>query len=134
MKGQGSERERALLVGCSVKSTSKNPNAQEWVVKPKESLDELAFLASSAGAQVVGRLFQEREQVDPAFFIGRGKMEELQEKQRQFEADLVVFDENLSPAQLRNIEKRVDCRVIDRTQLILDIFAHRAHTREGKLQ
>jgi len=134
MKTQNSERERALLVGCSFKSTSKNPNPDEWVVEPKESLDELAFLAGSAGAEVVGRLFQEREQIDPAFFIGRGKIEELQERQRQSKADLVVFDENLSPAQLRNIEKRVDCRIIDRTQLILDIFAHRARTREGKLQ
>lgn len=121
-------------MGCSFKSTSKNPNPDEWVVEPKESLDELAFLAGSAGAEVVGRLFQEREQIDPAFFIGRGKIEELQERQRQSKADLVVFDENLSPAQLRNIEKRVDCRIIDRTQLILDIFAHRARTREGKLQ
>jgi len=134
MKSQNSERERALLVGCSLKSASKSPNPDEWLVEPKDSLDELAFLASSAGADVVGRLFQERERIDPAFLIGRGKIEELQEEREQLKASVVVFDESLSPAQLRNIERKVDCKVIDRTQLILDIFAHRAHTREGKLQ
>ena len=134
MKRRNSEKERAVLVGCSLKSTSKNSNPDEWLVEPKDSLDELAFLTSSAGAEVVGRLFQERERIDPAFFIGRGKLAELQEEREQLKADLIVFDENLSPAQLRNIEKRLGCKVIDRTQLILDIFAHRARTREGKLQ
>jgi GTPase len=126
--------ERALLVGCSLKSTSRNPNPDEWSLQPEDSLEELACLTSSAGAEVVGRLFQEREQIDPAFFIGRGKIAELEKKGKQLEADLVVFDENLSPAQLRNIERKVDRKVIDRTQLILDIFARRARTREGKLQ
>jgi GTP-binding protein HflX len=83
---------------------------------------------------VAGQLFQERTRIDPAFFIGRGKMQELEEEQKRLNVDLVVFDENLSPAQLRNIERKVNCKVIDRTQLILDIFAHRARTREGKLQ
>ena len=134
MESGNSGKERALLVSCSLKSNSKNLNPDEWLVEPKDSMDELAFLTSSAGAEVVGRLFQERERIDPAFFIGRGKMGELQEEQKQLKADVVVFDENLSPAQLRNIERKVDCKVIDRTQLILDIFAHRARTREGKLQ
>jgi len=134
MTVQRTTRERALLVGCSLKSPSKGFYPDEGSLEPKDSLNELAFLARSAGAEVAGQLFQERTQIDPAFFIGRGKMQELEEEQKRLNADLVVFDENLSPAQLRNIERKVNCKVIDRTQLILDIFAHRARTREGKLQ
>ena len=80
------------------------------------------------------RLVQEREHYDAATLIGSGKLRELEEATQRFQAEIVIFDENLSPAQQRNIERRIGCRVIDRTQLILDIFASRARTREGKLQ
>jgi GTP-binding protein HflX len=80
------------------------------------------------------RLAQERVQIDPAYYIGRGKLAELKELAENHRAGMVIFDENLSPAQLRNLERALGCKVIDRTQLILDIFARRARTKEGKLQ
>jgi GTP-binding protein HflX len=98
------------------------------------SLDELAGLTEAAGAVVVLRLLQERQKPDPATFLGAGKIAALAESCRDTGAELVVVDAELSPAQLRNIEQEVDRKVIDRTQLILDIFARRARTREGKLQ
>jgi GTP-binding protein HflX len=100
----------------------------------EESLEELAFLTASAGGEAVLRLTQEREQIDPAYFIGRGKLEEIKELAAKWRTGTVIFDENLSPAQLRNLERASGCKVIDRTQLILDIFARRARTKEGKLQ
>jgi GTP-binding protein HflX len=128
------KKEKVILVGCSLKSTGKGSHPGLESFSLEDSLEELAFLAVSAGGEVVGRLLQERVQFDPATFIGRGKVEELQEAQREWDGETVIFDENLSPAQQRNIERAVGCKVIDRTQLILDIFAHRARTREGKLQ
>jgi GTP-binding protein HflX len=98
------------------------------------SLEELAGLATAAGIEVVLRTGQERLRPDPATFIGRGKVETIRLACDEVGADLVVFDNELTPAQLRNLEKAFDRRVIDRTQLILDIFARRARTREGKLQ
>ena len=100
----------------------------------EESLQELRGLAESAGGRVVEITLQQRASVDSATVIGAGKVTELGELVRFHEADLVVFDRELSPTQLRNLEKALDCRVIDRTQLILDIFASRARTREGQLQ
>jgi len=134
MNHTNSKKERVILVGCSLKPSRKGPHPDLESFSPEDSLEELAFLAVSAGGEVVGRLFQERGQFDPAYLIGRGKLEKLQEAQREREAEVVVFDENLSPAQQRNVEREVECKVIDRTQLILDIFARRARTREGKLQ
>jgi GTPase len=128
-----SPRERAVLVGCALKSPPKNSTTQS-PLSLEESLDELASLTGSAGGAVVERLVQEREQYDSAYLIGSGKLRELEEVSREFQAEVVIFDENLSPAQQRNIERKIGCRVIDRTQLILDIFASRARTREGKLQ
>ncbi len=97
-------------------------------------MEELGLLAQSAGAQVVGSLIQERERLDSATLIGSGKVGELARLAQQSNAELVVFDDELSPVQQRNVEKEVECKTLDRTQLILDIFASRARTREGRLQ
>ncbi|HET7218851.1 MAG TPA: GTPase HflX [Vicinamibacterales bacterium] len=100
----------------------------------EQSFDELAGLAHAAGGQVVLRMSQERPRPDPATFLGRGKLDILAAACEEADVDAVVFDNELTPAQLREIEARVGRKVIDRTQLILDIFARRARTREGKWQ
>lgn len=111
-------------------------HANEHVVPfdAEESLAELRELATSAGAEVVGELMQRRDRPDSATLIGKGKLEELVAAAKMAEADLVLFDHELTPSQLRNLERELDCRVLDRTQLILDIFARHARTREGQLQ
>jgi GTP-binding protein HflX len=119
-------RERAALV-----SLVRRVRRQ---VDPDSTLDELAGLARAAGAEVLLRFVQEREDPDPATFIGKGKAEQLARAADEAKCDVVIVDNNLSPAQARNLEKVTRRRVIDRTELILDIFAHRARTREGKLQ
>jgi GTP-binding protein HflX len=101
---------------------------------PEESLAELRELAASAGAEVAGEFLQQRDKPDPATLIGRGKLQEIAGAAASAGAGLVVFDHELSPSQLRNIEDLVPARVLDRTQLILDIFARHARTREGQLQ
>jgi GTP-binding protein HflX len=98
------------------------------------SLDELAGLAEAAGARVVLRMLQERSKPDPATFIGGGKASALAAACSEAHVDVVVFDHELTPAQLRQLEEKLACKVVDRTQLILDIFARRARTREGKWQ
>src|SRR5206468_3583575 len=100
----------------------------------EDSIAELHELASSAGAEVVGQFLQRKEKPDPATLIGSGKLEEIAGAAASSQADLILFDHDLTPSQQRNIEKIVEARVIDRTQLILDIFARHAHTREGQLQ
>ena len=100
----------------------------------EESLEELAELASSAGAQIVGRVLQTRPGPEAATLIGQGKVEELRAQAGSDAADVLIFDHDLTPTQQRNLEKATDCKVIDRTQLILDIFASRARTREGRMQ
>ena len=100
----------------------------------EESLEELAELASSAGAQVVGQAMQTRPSPEAATLIGYGKVEELRAQVASERADVLIFDHDLTPTQQRNLEKAVDCKVLDRTQLILDIFASRARTREGRMQ
>jgi GTP-binding protein HflX len=119
-------RERAALVGLF-----SGPSRQ---FDPEHSLDELAGLADAAGASVVLRVLQDRPKPDPATFLGSGKLNALAASCDELRVDAVIFDNELSPAQLRNLEKELDRKVIDRTQLILDIFAKRARTREGKLQ
>jgi GTP-binding protein HflX len=119
-------RERAALVGLF-----SGPSRQ---FDPEHSLDELAGLAAAAGAQVVLRVLQDRPKPDPATFLGSGKVESLALSCDEVGADVVIFDNELSPAQLRNLERILDRKVVDRTQLILDIFARRAKTREAKLQ
>jgi GTPase len=100
----------------------------------EEPLQELAELTASAGAQVVGSVLQRSPDPDPATLVGRGKVREIGASARGVRADSVIFDHDLTPTQLRNLEQALDLRVIDRTQLILDIFARRARTREGQLQ
>jgi GTP-binding protein HflX len=100
----------------------------------EQSLAELEGLAHAAGAEVVLRLLQERPRPDPATFLGSGKVEALAHACAEVRADLVIVDNELTPAQLRNLERATDRAVLDRTQLILDIFARRARTREGQLQ
>lgn len=101
---------------------------------PESSLDELEELTKTAGAEVVARLTQKRDKPDNATYIGSGKLEELKEFCKENEIDLLIFDAELSPSQTRNIEDETDTRVVDRTTLILDIFAARAMSGEGKLQ
>jgi GTP-binding protein HflX len=122
----GGQRERAALVGLALRR-SKRHDAEQ-------SLEELAGLADAAGAEVVLKMIQERPTPDPATFIGSGKLDDLAAECARCAADVIIFDNELSPAQLRHIEERVNRKVIDRTQLILDIFARRARTREGKWQ
>jgi len=100
----------------------------------EESLDELRALATSAGAEIAGEFTQHRDRPDPATLIGKGKLEEIAGAAASVSADVILFDHDLSPSQQRNIERVVNTRVIDRTQLILDIFARHARTREGQLQ
>jgi GTP-binding protein HflX len=100
----------------------------------RESLLELVELARSAGAEVAGTVFQVRESADPATLVGRGKLDEIRAEATAHKAPLIIFDSNLSPVQQRNIEAATERRVIDRTQLILDIFARHARSREGQLQ
>ncbi len=100
----------------------------------EESLAELRELAASAGAGCVGEILQRRAKPDPALLIGSGKLQELKGAIASTAPDLVIFDHELTPSQQRNLERELDARVIDRTQLILDIFARHAHTREGQLQ
>ena len=119
-------RERAAIVGLQLGMSRRTA--------VESSLDELGGLVDAAGATVVWRVIQERAKPDPALFIGRGKAESLARALEEAEVDLVVVDHELTPGQLRNLERVLDCRVLDRTQLILDIFAARARTREGKLQ
>jgi GTP-binding protein HflX len=100
----------------------------------EESLDELGELAASAGAAIVERVIQSRDRPDAATLIGKGKVQELGLAVRSGEAGAVIFDHDLTPTQQRNLEKEIGCKILDRTQLILDIFALRARTREGRLQ
>ena len=119
-------RERAALVGLFKDSPRQ--------FDPEHALDELAGLAAAAGAEVVLRVQQERAKPDPATFLGSGKVQMLAAACEDARADVVIFDNELSPAQMRNLEAALDRGVVDRSQLILDIFARRARTREGKLQ
>jgi GTP-binding protein HflX len=119
-------------VGVEWKSrTDKERSAS---VRVEDSLDELAELASSAGAEIAERLVQSRQAPEAATLIGQGKVEELAAAVHSWNADLVIFDHDLTPTQQRNLERAIDAKIIDRTQLILDIFAARARTREGRLQ
>lgn len=158
---RGQTRERAFLIGVDVRSrrgtkgtvTAQASAARDAAAKPaptapsrgngkpaipefdaEESLAELRTLAESAGANVVGEILQHRDRFDPATLVGAGKLEEIAGAVASVNADVLLFDHDLSPSQQRNIEKVIKRRVIDRTQLILDIFARHARTREGQLQ
>ncbi len=118
--------ERVFLVGIELK------NRKDW--ETSDSLEELAELAATAGGEVVGDGVQKVVSLNAATFIGKGKADEFAAQCKQLDVDTVIFDDELSPAQSRNLEKIFNCKVLDRTALILDIFARRARTREGKLQ
>jgi GTP-binding protein HflX len=125
-RSSSSRTERAALVGLVTGTTRR--------IDAEHSLEELAGLADAAGAEVVLRVLQDRPKPDSATFLGSGKVDLLKNAAAEADVDLVIFDNELSPAQLRELQKRLDRRVVDRTQVILDIFARRARTREGKLQ
>ncbi|HEU0253576.1 MAG TPA: GTPase HflX [Pyrinomonadaceae bacterium] len=118
--------ERVFLVGAEFKSRN------GW--ESRDSLEELSELAITAGAEVIGDGVQKLDAPNAATFVGKGKADEFASHCRRNDIDTVIFDDELSPAQSRNLEKVFECKVLDRTSLILDIFAQRARTREGKLQ
>lgn len=120
--GQVQQRERVILVSVAVNMLD------------DLDVEEFRLLAQSAGATILEHLTVQRNKPDPKFFVGSGKAEEIAQLVEHVDAELVIFDHSLSPAQERNLEKIMKCRVIDRTGLILDIFAQRARTHEGKLQ
>ena len=125
--------DRVLLVGVGWKRVPRYPGMPAG--EPgRESLAELVELARSAGAQIAGTVFQLRDSADPATLVGRGKLDEIRAEATAHRTPLIIFDSDLSPMQQRNIEAATDRRVIDRTQLILDIFARHARSREGQLQ
>jgi GTP-binding protein HflX len=117
--------ERALLVSVALPE-------RPWI--GDDPLDELRGLATTAGAVVVGQLTQKRLSINPSTYIGKGKLKELQEQVRATDADVIVFDNDLSPGQVRGLEKATETKVIDRSELILDIFATRARSMESRLQ
>jgi GTP-binding protein HflX len=118
--------EKAVLVGLISGSQDEK--------QAKEYLDELEFLADTAGAEVLKKFTQKLDVPNTATFVGSGKLEEIGNYIKAMEADTVIFDDELTPTQLRNIERAVECKVLDRTNLILDIFAKRAHTSHAKTQ
>ena len=128
--------ERVFLIGVELKSRTGNGNGNGngngW--ETRDSIEELSELARTAGGQVVGDGLQKLPAFCATTFIGKGKAEEFSRHCRQADVDTVIFDNELSPAQSRNLEKVFNCKILDRTSLILDIFAQRARTREGKLQ
>jgi len=109
-------------------------DGQESLWSAEDSLAELGTLARTAGADVVGTMIQRLRHPDSATYIGKGRAQELSYLEKQLGFDLVIFDDELSPSQQRNLEKLLEARIIDRTTLILDIFAQHARTREGRLQ
>ncbi len=119
--------EKAFLAGVEVENSD-----NLWSME--DSLEELAALARTAGAEVVGTIIQRMRAPDVRYYLGKGRTAELARLQQELGFDLVIFDDELSPSQQRNLEQEISARVIDRTALILDIFAQHAHTREGKLQ
>lgn len=119
--------ERAMLVGVEVKGQHNT-----WAVE--DSLEELLLLARTAGAKVVGSMVQRLQRPTPAYYLGKGKLEELNSVKDELGYDLVIFDDELSPTQQKNLEDALEVKIIDRTALILDIFANRARTHEGRLQ
>ncbi len=118
--------ERGILVGLALPGVSLD--------EAQDTLDELGLLADTAGVDVAVQVLQERRRRDPAYLIGRGKAEELVEQVAECDAQAVIFDEDLSPAQTRNLETLLEVKIIDRSRLILDIFASRARTREAQTQ
>lgn len=126
MYSTSEERERALLIGVCTSPKDR------WA--ELDRLEELAQLAEAAGAEVFEKIIQIRPSYDPAYLIGKGKAQEIQEICEKFHIDVVIFDQDLSPSQVRNLEQIIKCKILDRTELILDIFAQHAVTQEAKIQ
>ncbi|HBZ10561.1 MAG TPA: GTPase HflX [Bacillus bacterium] len=122
---QSAEKEKVILVGCQL-----DENRQRF----HYSMDELASLTATANGEVIAKLEQKRERLHPATYIGKGKLDELYQIEEELEPDLIIFNDELTPTQLRNLQNVLSSRVLDRTQLILDIFAQRAKSKEGILQ
>lgn len=122
---QKPEYEKVILVGCH---TEEDDQRFEY------SMEELESLTETANGEVLASITQKRERIHPSTYIGKGKVEELAALQEEMEADIIIFNDELSPSQVRNLSNELDARIIDRTQLILDIFAQRARSKEGKLQ
>lgn len=120
------KRERAVIVGVV------HDEQKRWMVD--DYLNELELLAETAGADVVDRIIQEREKLDPAYMIGRGKVKELALLSKYQDADIIIFDDDLTPAQVKNIEDHCNVKILDRSGLILDIFAKHARTHEARIQ
>ena len=145
------QKERAILVGLASQAlghslrenelnadyglaSDRSARANALRQRVQEYIDELALLAESAGAEVIGTVIQERQNVDAAYFIGSGKAIELAEFVEKEHINLVIFDDDLSPVQIRNLERVIQCKIVDRSGIILDIFASRARTSEAKTQ
>jgi GTP-binding protein HflX len=119
-------KEKAILAGVKLQSASR--------FTVEESLQELALLTETAGGEVLDTVIQERQKLDPTYFIGRGKTEEIKSLSERLGANIIIFDDDLTPAQVYNLERALDVKVIDRSWLILDIFAKRAKSKEAKVQ
>ncbi|MBB6444180.1 GTPase HflX [Bacillus benzoevorans] len=119
------DKERVVLVGCQ---TNEDEKAFQY------SMEELSSLTKTANGEVLAVLTQKRERADHSTYIGRGKVQELKALVEELEANVVIFNDELTPSQVRNLASQIEARIIDRTQLILDIFAQRARSKEGKLQ
>src|SRR3989339_765484 len=119
-------RERCIIVGVSTRTSSRE--------ETEEYLNELALLADTAGADVIARVTQDRDRIDSATFIGKGKVEEIHTAVTEQRIQLVIFDDDLTAVQVRNLEKILECKVLDRSGLILDIFASRAKSNEARTQ
>lgn len=118
--------ETAILVGCFLDNRDEE--------RTRLSMEELHELAATAGVEVLDVITQNRDRVDSAWYLGTGKIDEIEKRAEELDVDVIIFNDELSPSQTRNLDKVFDCKVIDRTQLILDIFAGRAQSREGKIQ
>ena len=119
-------KEKAILVGVKL------PSASRFAIE--ESLQELVLLTETAGGEVLDTVIQERQKLNPTFFIGKGKTDQIKSLSQRLGANIIIFDDDLTPAQMYNLEKNLDIKVIDRSWLILDIFAKRARSKEAKVQ
>ncbi|TKI55134.1 GTPase HflX [Brevibacillus antibioticus] len=119
-------KETAILIGCYLDNRNEE--------RTRLSMEELHELADTAGVEVLDVITQNRDRVDSAWYLGTGKIDEIAQRAEELDVDVIIFNDELSPSQTRNLDKVFDCKVIDRTQLILDIFAGRAQSREGKIQ
>jgi len=119
-------KEKAILVGVKLPSLSR--------FSLEESLQELVLLTETAGGEVLETVIQERQKLNPAFFIGKGKVDQIKSLSQRLGGNIIIFDDDLTPAQVYNLEKKLDLKVIDRSWLILDIFAKRARSKEAKVQ